>query len=141
MKIELEISPDIIANMMISAMESGDPVTTARRGGWCAGIYLRGEWEKRVGELKNPWYSDPKLYKGYFTLEVFEVKDESKEWDCEKRKNVIQHRVNQTDIARGLQKMAKVFPHQFAEVIADNTDAPCADAFLQSVLFGDEKYA
>jgi hypothetical protein len=37
--------------------------------------------------------------------------------------------------------MAAKFPHQFAMVVADDTDAPCADALLQSLCFGDEKYA
>ena len=33
------------------------------------------------------------------------------------------------------------FPHKFGKVLAHDTDAPCADIFLQCTLFADEKYA
>lgn len=139
MKIEIEISPERIAQLMCSAIEGGDPVTTARKGGWCTGIYLRGNWEKRMKELDEVWYADPKLYKSSeFTVEVVELLDESKE---AAGKNLKKHRCNAESFAKGLATMARKFPHQFGQVMRDDIDAPCADAFLQSMLFGDEKYA
>lgn len=51
MHIKLEISAERIANMMISAMESGDPVTTAAKGGWCWGIY----WHTRESAMCPIW--------------------------------------------------------------------------------------
>lgn len=139
MKIAIEITPELIANLMTSAIESGDPVTTASRGGWCAGVYLRGQWEKRIAELDQFWYNDPKLYASdAFTLEILEVIDESKPLT---KKNLKQHMVMRADFVRGFEVMAKVFPHQFADLMNDNADAPCADVFLQAMLFGEEKYA
>ncbi len=139
MKIQLEIPADRIANLMTSAIEGGDPVTTARKGGWCTGIYLRGLWEKRQSELDAVWYNDPKLYASdEFTIEVVELVDESKPASG---RNLKKHRCNAKSFAKGFAVMAKVFPAQFGQVMEDNMDAPCADAFLQSMLFGEEKYA
>ena len=124
------IMTDAISNMMISAMESGDPVTTASRGGWCVAINNRsrkafeGEW----------WYADPQYFNGPFSFEVVELDDEESG-------HVTKHKVRPIDVARGLTVMAMKFRHHFAKVLADNTDAPCADIFLQCILFGKEKYA
>lgn len=128
MKIELEIPSDRIANMMISAIESGDPVTTAARGGWCNGI------NSLSGPRSGLWYAEPSFWEGRFSVEIIEVDDETTGHETK-------HRIGPKDVKRGLEVMAKVFPHQFGQVMRDDTDAPCADAFLQSMLFGDEKYA
>lgn len=139
MKISLDIPAATIASLMSSAIEGGDPVTTSAKGGWCAGIYLRGLWLKRFAELDDVWYSDPKLYASdEFTVEVVEVIDESKRATG---RNLKRHRCNAKSFAKGFAVMAKVFPHAFSQVLEDNMDAPCADAFLQAMLFGEEKYA
>ena len=129
MKIEIDIPAERIANLMISAMESGDPVTTAARGGWCQEIRrtsrkpFTGTW----------WYADPKYFEGQFSFKVgeFDEDNDSVSW----------HRVNRQRVADGLRTMARDFPHLFAQIIEDNTDAPCADIFLQCIVFGEEKYA
>jgi hypothetical protein len=136
MQVALEIPTSRIANMMCSAIESGDPVTTARKGGWCNGIYLKGG-EKAVKQFEKdgPWYCDEKLYSDpRCVLRIKEVVDEA----TGKEKT---HTVSLSDMARGLNVMAEKFPHVFAQILEDNTDAPCADIFLQCILFGDEKYA
>jgi hypothetical protein len=139
MKIEIEIPTSRLVQLMSSAIEGGDPVTVAAKGGWCAGIYLRGSWEKRMKELNEFWYSDPKLYaSNEFTIEIVELVDESKPASG---RNLKKHRVNQESFVSGLAIMAKKFPHQFSQVMRDDIDGPGADAFLQSMLFGDEKYA
>lgn len=135
MEIKLEIPADRIAQLMCSAIEGGDPVTTARKGGWCEGIYLRGWWEKHMKDLDEVWYADPKLYSSNeFTIEIVEVDDET-------TGHLTKHRRNAAEFAKGLAVMAKKFPRQFGQIMTDDIDAPCADAFLQSLLFGDEKYA
>ncbi len=45
------------------------------------------------------------------------------------------------DIAKGLGKMAQLFPAHFADVLKDDIDSTAADAFLQAAVFGEEKYA
>lgn len=128
MKINLEISSAIIANLMISAIESGDPVTTAARGGWCNGI--KSLSAKRAGL----WYAEPSFWEGKFSVQIIEVDDESTGHETI-------HKVRPKDVKRGLEVMARVFPHRFSQILQDDTDAPCADAFLQSIVFGEEKYA
>ena len=129
MKIKLDISSEVIANMMTSAMESGDPVTTAARGGWCDGIFvLEG------GSNHENWYADPKTYDWPFVIKIVEVDDE-------RTGHTIPHLVRQKDMARGLIIMASKYPHVFKNVLNGDTDAPCADIFLQCTVFGKEKYA
>jgi hypothetical protein len=125
MQITLEVPTHIIANMMTSAMESGDPVTTS----WCGEINLLDGPRGR-----NWWYGDPNLYAGDFAIEIIEL-------DEEITGHTTTHSVRPADMVRGLTIMATKFPHLFSRVLTDNTDAPCADIFLQCTLFGEEKYA
>lgn len=127
MKIELNISSEIIANMMISAFESGDPVTTAARGGWCNGINLPAESSDAL------WYAEPTFWRGDFQIEIIEVDDESTGHETK-------HKVDRARMQAGLVTMARKFPHIFAHILSDDTDAPCADIFLQCICFGEEKY-
>lgn len=129
MRIAIDIPAEVIANMMISAIESGDPVTTAARGGWCNGINLRSR-----GADHDTWYAKPETYERPFVIEVIEVDDEASGHETH-------HRVRPTDMARGLQIMAAKYPGLFKQVLANDTDAPCADIFLQCIVFGEEKYA
>lgn len=129
MRVTLDIPADRIANMMISAMESGDPVTTAARGGWCSAINLI-KGARPIGA----WYADAALWDKTFVIEVVEVDDETTGHETK-------HRVDPAAMCKGLQVMAEKFGHLFAQIMRDDTDAPCADIFLQCILFGEEKYA
>ena len=144
MKITLEIPTARIVQLMCSAMEGGDPVTTAAKGGWCWGIY----WHSRKAEPPaGIWYADEKFMGGQFRLQIIEVADENlydRGKDMEgniKSGSFKVHTVTDKSFVKGLAVMAEKFPHQFGQVMTDDIDAPCADAFLQSMLFGDEKYA
>lgn len=134
MRIELDIPSKVIAQLFSSAIDGGDPVTTAKKGGWCEGIY----WRRRsLPDDKLPdgyWYSEAKTYESAFVFEVIEIDDEETGHETK-------HKVRPSDVARGLAVMAKVFPRQFAQVLRDDVDAPAADCFLQAMLFGEEKYA
>lgn len=129
MLITIDIPAEVIANMMISAIESGDPVTTAARGGWCNGIGLVTR-----GAARDTWYADPKTYERRFLIKVVEVDDEAPGHETV-------HYVRPPDMKRGLQIMAAKYPGLFKQVLANDTDAPCADVFLQCTVFGEEKYA
>lgn len=131
MQIIIEIPDDTILHLMTSAIEGGDPVTTASKGGWCAGIF----WHSRNATPPNgPWYSNPTTWSAEFQVEIVEIVEEA----TGREKT---HKVRRADALRGLTVMAKKFPENFAEVMADKIDAMCADAFLQAMLFGEEKYA
>jgi hypothetical protein len=129
-QITLAVPADRIINMMISAIDSGDPVTSAHKGGWCAGIGYVGKFK----ETTENWYADPAFYARSFKLEIIEVDDET-------TGHQTKHYVTRADMVRGLGIMAQKFPHIFRQIIEDDTDAPCADIFLQCILFGEEKYA
>jgi len=123
MKIEIEIPADRIANMMVSAIESGDPVTR----GWIADI--------RTDPKAEPlWYANPEFYAGTFLIEI-------DEFDEDTGKLVKTHLVGDLAFAAGLKVMANKYPGSFGQIMRDDTDAPCADVFLQCVCFGEEKYA
>jgi hypothetical protein len=166
MKIELEIPADRIANMIISAIESGDPVTTASKGGWCWGVFYKARDAEPPKTNGVHWYAMPEFYDNDgLQIEIIEVADENAfqwfyddgsacealfgagaDWDVTTSKNLASgalksHIINRAKLEAGLTAMALIFPHQFSQVIEDNTDAPCADAFLQAILFGEEKYA
>jgi hypothetical protein len=151
---QARVPAEQIASMMVSAIESGDPVTSAMKGGWCWGIYYTDRHAVPPPTPGRNWYEVEELYESpNFQIEVVEVADEDAfRWDKTRdidvtRENNLKsgalksHIVRRADLERGLAVMAKTFPHIFAQVLQDNTDAPCADIFLQSVLFGEEKYA
>jgi hypothetical protein len=145
MKITLDISAERIANLMISAIESGDPVTTACKGGWCWGIY----WHTREATPRTNglWYAKPAFWRGNFKIQIVEVEDENlyDRWlddDGNIKSGAFKvHTLHRADFVKGLTVMAEKYSHLFGEILNDNSDAPCADIFLQCVLFGEEKYA
>lgn len=77
MQVTTQVSTRRIADLFVSAIESGDPVTTASKGGWCYGIYWKSKATKPPGG-KTPWYDQPALYERKdFQVEVWEVADEN----------------------------------------------------------------
>lgn len=130
--VQIEIPCDRIANLMCSAVESGDPVTR----GWCGGIYYKAKGHKLPKGWKGTcWYYDhPELYAADdLQLEIVEIDE-----DADKP---TKHAVNRERLLRGIATMATKFPDEFAQIMHDDTDASTADVFLQCVLFGEEKYA
>lgn len=138
MKIEIEIPPERVMQLFASAIEGGDPVTTASKGGWCNGIDLKAASFPLGGtvDLGALWWDTPEYFADgvALTIEVLEIDDET-------TGHVSEHTVTTPDIVRGLTVMAKQFPHLFAGVLDGDIDAACADVFLQSMLFGEERYA
>jgi hypothetical protein len=130
--ITTEISSRRIADLFVTAIESGDPVTTASRGGWCDGIYYR---TKQTKPPKGLWYDNPAFFDAPdFQVEIVEVDDET-------TGHTTGHIITRTNLLNGLKVLADKFPQVFADVVDDNVDAATADIFLQCVCFGEEKYA
>lgn len=150
MKIELNIPSQTLADLMTTAIEGGDPVTTASKGGWCWGIYWHSHKSMPPAGI---WYADAKRYEASnFKIEVIIVDDENlfdrsprtpdATIEANLKNGCFKSRVvTLADIATGLAKMAEIFPSDFGDVLAGNADAPCADLFLQAILFGKETYA
>jgi len=125
-QITIKISPQRIADLMVSAIE-GNHMTRA----WCAGVFVRGSKEKTAADL---WYAEPSFYEGEFTIEVQEVKDEQRPG------TITKHRVNQEDFAKGFSLMAKNYGRHFGDFMAENDDNITADVFLQCVALRDVVY-
>lgn len=135
MQVSLTIPDERIADLMITAIESGDPVTTASRGGWCSGLYWHSkDADPPEGDGKTPWYADPAIWAGDFLIQVIEVDDETTGHETA-------HLITRTKMEHGLAVMAVKFGQHFGDITGDNIDAATADIFLQCILFGEEKYA
>lgn len=135
MRITIDISAERIAQLFAAAIEGGDPVTTASRGGWCVSIDLVSSEGFAVPDGAW-WYTLPAVFGEdvFPAISIVELDDETTGHETT-------HEVRKANIERGLAVMAAKFPSQFAQILEDNIDAPAADLFLQSVLFGEEKYA
>jgi hypothetical protein len=128
LEVTLSIPAQRIADLMCSAIESGDPVTH----GWCDGIYYR---TVQTNPPDGNWYVDhPEFYESAdFQIEVVELDDETG--------HKTSHLITRTNLLHGLKVMAEHFPQHFVDFISENDDAATADIFLQCVVFGEEKYA
>jgi len=135
MKITIEVPSQTIADIMTTAIESGDPVTTASRGGWCAGIYA-GSAETKPPVNKTdpqyPWYADPQFWGQPFVIQVYEVDDES-------TGHITAHYLTEAEFAKGLALLAETIPETFGQLLGDH-DAADVDTFLQFVVFGKFVY-
>lgn len=168
LQITLDIPTERLADLFTSALESGDPVTTASKGGWCWGIY----WQSRMSPDsalpdtgRDPWYAAVSLYeRDDFQIEIVEVADESAfRWyydngkpcdaifgagadrDVTREKNLksgafTSHTVSRENIVSALQQMAIKMPGAFGDILRNDMDATTADLFLQFCLFGEERY-
>ncbi len=135
MYVSINIPNDTIANLMTSAIESGDPVTTASRGGWCAGVFYVRE---NFPEAKLPegyWYADRP---DWYTSAAFQI--QVKEVTGERNGATKLHTIRGRHLRAGLTAMAKEAPEAFANVLKGDTDAADADSFLQCVVFGKLVY-
>jgi hypothetical protein len=130
MKVTIEVSSQTIADIMITAIESGDPVTTASRGGWCAGIYAGSKDTKppkNRTDPRDPWYADPLFWEHSFVIQVDEVDDETG--------HITAHFLTEAEFAEGLALLAETYPLVLGDLLGD-LDAAAADSFLQFVTFG-----
>src|SRR5262245_51578956 len=123
---ELTVSAEAIENLFVSAIEGGDPVTNARKGGWCWGIYhSTHKHEPPPGQ--QPWYADTKFYSSAdFHVEIIEVDNEDIfDPDCTLAENIASgalkvHAVRRRGIIKGLTVMASKFPKMFSQIHSDN---------------------
>ena len=137
MLITIDVPARRIAELISSAIEGGDPVTTASKGGWCDGIYYRTkdteppepDPEREVWYQRREFYDSPD-----FQLEIIELDDES-------TGHTTSHIIHRDEVIAGLMVMAEKFAFAFSRVMQGEIDAPCADIFLQCVVFREEKYA
>jgi len=132
-KIEQEISNELLSSMLCSGFEGGT-------GYWCQIQGYEGLKEakaefKSLGlrsedrEFKHIWV--PITEKGVMLL----GEDEEDEGKYEK-----QHKLTRKKLKKGLQVIASKYPHHMANIVRDNTDAETGDVLIQCALFGDIIY-
>lgn len=131
MDITINIPSQRIADLFTTAIESGDPVTTARKGGWCSGI-------DRVlpsGRLDDkPWYQNAS------TFERDDLKIQIVEIDDENTGHETKYTFGLRHIREGFIRMAQKHACDLADLLTENDDAATADIFLQLMTFGEVKY-
>lgn len=129
-KLKTVITPETIRDLMTTAIESGDPVTCAARGGWCAGIMRVDGAAPPEGEH---WYYQPRFWAGKFTIRVHEVDDET-------TGHITKHSIRRRHIEDGLTLLANKYPEILSNIVNNNHDANDADIFLQCVCFKEVRY-
>lgn len=124
MKITLEISPDKIANLFVSAFE---------------GAYSPWLHNAESGDAKpargHTWYSDAHVYEAPFVFRLDYDTEADGEGECSGRKLI-----GLEDVRRGLEAMATHCPQRLGEILQGDTDAITADCFLQCIVFGHLVY-
>jgi len=134
--IPLTVTAKQIANLMISFIESGDPVTR----GWCEGVYLETSGSARI-DRHNVWYGETALWAADdWMIRVLEDEDETGDPDQCKA-----HLISKKEFIAGLTALATAengaYSKHFNDIISENDDAATADILMQFILFGKEVYA
>jgi hypothetical protein len=120
MKVEIEVTTQMIANTMCAAVEGNHMVRA-----WCGGLLvITGP------ELPN-WYAEPAFYDADF---VFTVKD------AEHSKRGKTYIVTRARFEAGLRIMAEKHAGHFADMVQQEGDAVTADVLLQCVAMHEVIY-
>jgi hypothetical protein len=121
MNVQIEIDDERVFHLLTSALEGGSNY-------W----YMMTEYHIPAGNEapEFPWHKAPFLEGGY-TLFA----------DKENPEDKTRYRLNREAMEKGLQLLAKEYPHHFKDFIEENDDAETADVWLQLSLFGEVLYA
>lgn len=126
------------ASLMVSFIESGDPVTCAKKGGWCWSVTTHDDLIKICKE-PHFWYAEAAFWaQPNVIVDIRENHNDSASPDDAK-----QHLIGHHAIAAGLAKLAAStdYRHHLADLIGDNDDAATADIVMQFICLGGEVYA
>lgn len=127
-KTEVEVTPRRIADLMVTAIESGI-------GYWCKGVYLRSP-RISTGHT-GPWYDDENLYEvraEELSIEVVELDPSSAEGSWI---------INLKSMEKAfmlMQSFGKPKGYCWRDFINENEDAITADVWFQLAVFGEVVY-
>lgn len=135
------VSPKMIADLITTFIESGDPVTH----GWVLSVRRESPEPRKQGI----WYSLPEFFADPdFKIAVYEDIDEDGEVEEDDDGNVTngkKHIIGKAEIIKGLTLLASghkgAYAIHLSDILSDNHDAATADIFMQMVVFGKEVYA
>jgi len=119
MKIEIEVSDEIISNLLCSAFEGGSNY-------WIASTKTVEAPSGHFDRTTTPLEPGGKVI---VTLDEEHTKGAG-----------VTYVLDRDAIARGLAAMREKAPKHFGDVLAENDDATTGDLFLQCCLFGEVVY-
>lgn len=143
--LNITASSKLLADILTTTIESGDPVTTAAKGGWCYGIYARSH--SHDAPKVALWYASPLfIEKNTFLIEVLEVCDENKyergdtiDQNIE-RGALLPHFLRRRHLLGGLTLMAQEHGKSLGAILGENFDAADCDTWLQFATLGKLVY-
>jgi len=120
MKIEIEVSDEIISNLLCSAFEGGSNY-------WIASTKTVEAPSGHFDRTTTPLEPGGKVI---VTLDEEHTKGAG-----------VTYVLDRDAIARGLVALQREVPHQFGNALGGNDDASTGDCFLQCCLFGEIVFA
>lgn len=119
-----DITPQRIADLMITAIESG----SSRY--WCDGVYWRSvDVDPPRGVNGDPWYANPAIYEHPDLLLEIHDAEEAKAYY-----------VRLADIEEGLAIIAEKYPEHMMDILGESWDGVTGDVFLQCITLKDIIY-
>lgn len=138
MQATLPLKPDLIANLMISALEVGSNYWA--RSATLTNVHPASGDPQAIKTaqtlLANPlYYADEALYRHDFTIEMRFDDPDTPDGGGEKKKNI-----TNVDLQRAVVIIADKYPQHLSGVFGYDDDAITADVFLQCAVFGEIVY-
>ncbi|TXM69642.1 hypothetical protein [Methylobacterium sp. WL120] len=118
------LSPSKIADQVITAIEGGI-------GYWCEAVDVMEPDRSTLTE--KPWYADPKLYAGPFSIKFTELEEHKAGAGRDRY-------LTPANVQSGLNTMSEKYQDHFRDLVDENGDSDTADVFIQCCLFGDLIY-
>lgn len=124
--VPVEVGMDMIENLLVSAFEGG-------YSPWILEIATPTQYNREASII---FYGDPGFYKANWEIRLRVEDPEGSEYDPKG----IRKTINLEAVKRGLITLATKYPHHWANIMADNTDALTGDALVQCCVFDEIIY-
>jgi len=120
MKIEIEVTDEMISNLLCGAFEGG------------SNYWLSSTRCEMNGDRVRADRTTIAFEKGGAVVCVL--------GEAHDKAGTLEYRLDRAALERGLAVLRKDVPYQFAQIVHENDDADTADCFLQACLFGKIVY-
>lgn len=117
---EVEITPQMLADQMVTFMESP-------YGEWCSGVKKADKWNGPA-----PWYAEGGYFNDTFNI-LLTCEDPNGGPDQVKA-------LTEADFQKGLSLMAQNARTHFTDIINESGDAITADIMMQFIVYEEEVY-
>lgn len=131
-KTEVEITPRRIADLMVTAIESGI-------GHWCKSVKLVPMPLGELLEMKQPWYDDERLYQDNSGVQIIVTEDGDGDGEEGDHHQIGLAAMEQAFIL--MQEFGDPKGYQWRTFLNDEQDALTADVWFQLAVFGEVVYS